>query len=106
MGASFSTPVQADPGAHPASFTMGTESFPGVERPGCGVNHSPPSSAEVKKRVELHQYSASRPSKPVLGLKFTLRNHGTNWSESAPDILSPLGEPQGRGDAFETRKKV
>jgi len=30
---------------------MGTESFPGVKRPGCGVDHPPPSSAEV--RVEL-----------------------------------------------------
>ena len=27
----FSTPVQTGPGAHPASFTMGTGSFPGVK---------------------------------------------------------------------------
>jgi len=27
-------PVQTGPGAHPASCTMGTESFPGVEVPG------------------------------------------------------------------------
>ena len=27
----FSAPVQSDPGAHPASCTMGTGSFPGVE---------------------------------------------------------------------------
>jgi hypothetical protein len=31
-GARFSAPVQTGPGAHPASCTMGTESFPGVER--------------------------------------------------------------------------
>jgi hypothetical protein len=32
MEAGFSAPVQTDPGAHPASCTMGNESFPeGVE---------------------------------------------------------------------------
>ena len=31
MGARFSAPVQTDPGAHPASCTMGTGSFPGVK---------------------------------------------------------------------------
>jgi hypothetical protein len=31
--------------------------FPGVKRPERGVNHPPPSSAEVKERVELHLYS-------------------------------------------------
>jgi hypothetical protein len=40
---------QAGPGAHPASYTMGTESsFPGVKRLGREADHSPPSSAEVK----------------------------------------------------------
>ena len=29
--ARFSAPVQTDPGAHPASYTMGTGSFPGVK---------------------------------------------------------------------------
>jgi len=31
-GARFSAPVQTGPGAHPASCTMGTWSFPGVKR--------------------------------------------------------------------------
>ena len=31
MGARFSSPVQTGPGAHPASCTMGTRSFPGVK---------------------------------------------------------------------------
>ena len=31
LGAKFSAPVQTDPGAHPASCTMGTGSFPGAK---------------------------------------------------------------------------
>ena len=42
-------------------------SFPGVKRPGRGVDHPPPSSAEVKERVELHIYSVSGPSWLILG---------------------------------------
>ena len=34
--------------------TMGTGSFPGVKRPGRGVNSCPLSSAEVKERVVIH----------------------------------------------------
>jgi len=66
MGARFSAPIQTGPGAHPASCTMGTRSFPGAKRPGCGVYHPPPSSAEVKERVELYLYSPSGPSWPIL----------------------------------------
>jgi hypothetical protein len=46
---------------------MGTGSFPGVKRPGCGFDHPPPSSAEVKDRVELYLYFPFGPSWPVLG---------------------------------------
>jgi len=46
---------------------MGTGSFPGVKRPGRGVDHPPTSSAEVKERVELYLYSLSGSSWPVLG---------------------------------------
>jgi len=59
MGARFSAPVQTGPGAHPAPCTMGTVSFPGVKRPGRGVDHPSPYSAEVKERVELSLYSPS-----------------------------------------------
>jgi len=31
VGVRFSAPVQTGPGAHPASSTMGTGSFPGVK---------------------------------------------------------------------------
>ena len=49
-GARFSTPVQTGPGAHPASCTMGSGSFPGVKS-GRGVTLTPhsPSNAVVMK---------------------------------------------------------
>ena len=65
MGTSFSLPVQNGSKAHPASYTMGTGSFPGVKRPGRGVDHPPPT--EVKERVELYLFSPCGPSWPVLG---------------------------------------
>jgi hypothetical protein len=46
---------------------MGTGSFPEVKRSGRGVDHPPPSSAEVEGRVELYICSPSGPSWPVLG---------------------------------------
>jgi hypothetical protein len=66
-GARFSSPVQTGPGTHPVSYTIGTGSFPVVKRPGHGVDHPPPSSAEVKDRVELYLFSISGPSWPVVG---------------------------------------
>ena len=62
MGARFSAPVQTGLGTHPASCTMGTGSFPGVKGPGSGVDHPPPSSAEVEGSVELY-------NSPTLGLR-------------------------------------
>ena len=67
MGERFSSHVQTGRGAHSASYTMGAVSFQRVKRPGRGVDHSPPSSTEVEERVELHLYSPSGPSWPVLG---------------------------------------
>jgi len=52
--ARFSAPFQTSPGAHPASYTMGIGSFPGVKWPGRGVDHPTPSSAEVKERIWLY----------------------------------------------------
>jgi hypothetical protein len=57
VGARFSEKFQNYPGAHPASYAVGTGSFPEVTRPGRGVDHQPPSSVEVKERVELYHYS-------------------------------------------------
>ena len=55
------------PGAYPASYTMGTESFLGVKWPEHGVDHSPPSSTWAKGRVELYIYSPSGTSWPIAG---------------------------------------
>ena len=49
LGEGFSGPVQTGAGTHPVSFIMHMGPFPGVKRPGCGVDH--PSSTEVKERV-------------------------------------------------------
>jgi hypothetical protein len=54
--ARFSAPVLTGRGAHPASHTMGTGSFPGIKQPGRGLEHRPLPSAEVKERVELYLY--------------------------------------------------
>jgi len=62
---------------------MGTGSFQGVKRPWLGVDHPPPSSAEVKERVELYLYSPSGPSWPVL-----------KWTLPLPGALS-LGKATG-----------
>ena len=53
-GARFFAPLHTSPGAHPASYKMRTDFlYLGVKRPGRGVNHPIPSSAEVEERVEL-----------------------------------------------------
>ena len=57
-GAKFSFPVQTGPRAHPASYTMGTGSFPAVKRARRGADHPPSSSAEVKERVEVRPLRA------------------------------------------------
>jgi len=46
---------------------MGTGSLTGVKQLGRGVDHTAPSSAEVKERAELYLYSTSGPSWFVIG---------------------------------------
>ena len=60
--ARFSSPDQTSPGAYPGPSRMGTGSFPGVKRPGRGVDQPPPSSAEVKERVDYISTPLSVPS--------------------------------------------
>jgi hypothetical protein len=64
VGARFFTHIQTGPGAHPVSCTMGTGSFLGVKRSGGGVDHTPPSSAEVTNE---YLYFPSGPSVSVMG---------------------------------------
>jgi hypothetical protein len=53
----FSVLVQTVPVVLPASYTMGTGTFPGVKSPRRGVDRPPPFSAEVKEGVELYSPS-------------------------------------------------
>ena len=57
MGKRFSAPVQNGPGTHPASYSRVPDLFPRGQS-GLGV---------VKERIELHLYSLSGSSLPVLG---------------------------------------
>ena len=41
--------VQAGSEAHPASYTMGTAFFPGVNHPGRGIDHPPHLAPRLKK---------------------------------------------------------
>ena len=49
--------------------------FRGVKRPGRGLDHPTPSSAEVKERVDLYLYSPYGTSWPVLHISSTNSNH-------------------------------
>ena len=60
----FSATLQTSPGAHSASYTACTGSFPGVKR---GADYPPWSSADVKEIVELYLYSRSVRSWHVTG---------------------------------------
>ena len=64
--ARFSALVQTGPGAHPASYTMGTRSFQGEKQPRRDVDHPTPSSTNVKERVEQYLYSPSGPAWTVI----------------------------------------
>jgi hypothetical protein len=66
LGRDFPHPSKRNlgPNQPPIKWVQGL--FPGMKWPGSGVDHSPPSSAEVKERVELYLYSPSGPSWPVL----------------------------------------
>jgi len=52
---------------------MGTGYFPGVKRSRRGVDYPPPTSAEVKERIELYIYSTFEPSCPILLLPLALQ---------------------------------
>jgi len=66
MRGRFSAPVQKGTGAHPASCTKGTGSFPVINGPVRGFDHPHSSRAEIKERVEMYLYFPSVHSWPVL----------------------------------------
>jgi hypothetical protein len=54
-GVRFTAPVQNGHVAYQTSCTLGNGFIPrGVKRLGLGADHRPPSSAEVRERVELY----------------------------------------------------
>ena len=68
VGAKFSAPVQTDPGAYPASCTMGTRSFPRGKAAGAWWSPpTPPSKCRRHERVGLYLCSTSGPSWSVTG---------------------------------------
>ena len=77
-GSRSSAPVHNVPGAHPASCTMGTMSFPGLKQAGSGIDYSPPSSTEVQERVELYLYSLLGLRGLLLGEVHLLRFDGSS----------------------------
>jgi hypothetical protein len=94
--------VQTASGANPTSCTVGTGgSFPGVKaRPGRDADHSPPSSAEVKKEQELYLLSPKYACMERNGttLHFTYLTDTCviflgSWGPLIPSVFS--GEPWG-----------
>ena len=53
-GAGFFPIAQTGPEVHPASCIMGTGSFPGVRRPGLGVDFLSPSCILFEKMLEIY----------------------------------------------------
>ena len=61
-GARFSAPIQTCPEAYPASYTIGTGSFPRIKQPGRGVDQPHHLVPRLKKEQ-------SYPSTPPMGLR-------------------------------------
>jgi len=62
VGEWFSAPVRTGPESHPHSYTVGTGSFPELERPVRAVGHSPHLAPRLRKE---QSYTSS----PTLGLR-------------------------------------
>ena len=82
-GARFCKPVQTGPGDHPASYKMDTWSFPGVKRPGRGVDHPPHLSPRSK---EEERYTCF-PSGPVLGRTLPLLLPSRNYTGGGSGLI-------------------
>ena len=92
-GTRFSAPLQIGPEAHPTAYTMGTGSFSGVRRPGCGVDHPPHLAPRLKKEKSYTAAPPYVPPWPVLGLTLPLPFTDalpTSISVSPFSLSSPL----------------
>jgi hypothetical protein len=81
----FSAPVQTGPGAHPASCTMGTESFSGVKS-GRGVTLTPhpllvPRSWK-SRAIPLHPLWAVRPVQSLSTCRRVIFTFTLRWKDS------------------------
>jgi hypothetical protein len=76
----------------PGLLYNGYRVVPVVKRPGRGVNHPLPSSADVKERVELYLYSPSGPSWHVLGWILPLPLFGVTTIQSCMRVASSILE--------------
>ena len=63
-GREFAHPSRPAPRSTYSGYQV---SSAGIKRPGCGVEHPPSSSAEIKETVELYLYSPSAPLRPGIG---------------------------------------
>ena len=82
-GARFSAPVQTGPGAHPASCTMGTRSFPGVKS-GRGVTLTPhPLLVPWSRKGSAIPLLPLWAIRPVQSLSTCTRVHFTLMTEAA-----------------------
>ena len=89
LGARFSAPIQAGPGAYPASCTIDTTSFPGVKWLGHGADHPPPSKHQGHEKVGLYLYSPSGSQWPVIRRTFTFTwSSGTELSFYSEKLTS------------------
>jgi hypothetical protein len=92
VGARFSAPVQTGLGAHPASCTMGTGSFPGVES-GRGVTLTPhsrlvPRSGKQSRAIPLLSLRAFVAYKK--GETYLIQHNGMNFTKLLTRITAIL----------------
>jgi hypothetical protein len=71
-GSEFSVPVQTGAGVQPYSYIMGTGSLPEVKRPGRGVDHPPPSSAQLVHRLPFCAFVADYRVTSIFTFNFTV----------------------------------
>ena len=90
MGAGFCPSVQTGPGFQPASYTMGTASFPGAKLPLSGVDQPSPSSAEFKDGVELYVLSALWIFMAFSMVKFTFVQGGAETTDIFQMVIDDI----------------